>query len=193
MKVYIISTKPASRRDISAFVIISKCMFLIFIVFIIIYTFSHFLCLFNCMFVMFISFVTFYISSYLLFAPRGARSPSPAPGWSCPCRAPSSRVPRRGLGSAQRMAYDDGAWCRNVGTPYERAYALSSYALTYVYIYIYMYVCMCVYIYIYIYLYIIYIYIYIIYTLYIHYIHIYICVYIYIYIYMHYYHHYYYY
>ena len=34
--------------------------------------------------------------------------------------------------SAQVRAYDDRAWCRNVGTPYKRAYALSSYALTYV-------------------------------------------------------------
>ena len=36
------------------------------------------------------------------------------------------------LGSAQVRACDDGAWCWNVGIPYKRASALSSYALTYV-------------------------------------------------------------
>ena len=32
--------------------------------------------------------------------------------------------------SAQVRACDDRALCRNIGVPYERAYALSSYALT---------------------------------------------------------------
>ena len=35
------------------------------------------------------------------------------------------------IGSAQVRAYDDRAWCRNIETPYERAYALSIYALAY--------------------------------------------------------------
>ena len=34
--------------------------------------------------------------------------------------------------SAQVRAYDDRAYCRDIGSPYKRAYALSSYALTYV-------------------------------------------------------------
>ena len=34
--------------------------------------------------------------------------------------------------SAQVRACDDSAWCRNIGIPYKRAYALSSHALTFV-------------------------------------------------------------
>ena len=47
----------------------------------------------------------------------------------------ASKVVRRSglfIRSAQVRAYDDRAYCRNVGIPYKRAYALSSYALTYV-------------------------------------------------------------
>ena len=36
------------------------------------------------------------------------------------------------IGGAQVRAYGDRAWCWNIGIPYKRAYALSSYALTYV-------------------------------------------------------------
>ena len=42
------------------------------------------------------------------------------------------REGQKGLRSAQVRASDDRAYCGNIGTPYKRAYALSSYALNYV-------------------------------------------------------------
>ena len=76
-----------------------------------------------------------------------------------PCSEPSTKPQK----CTQVRAYDDRAWCRNIGIPYKRAYALSSYALAYValislslslslyiYIYIYIYIYMIVYLCIYI-------------------------------------------
>ena len=47
--------------------------------------------------------------------------------------------------SAQVRAYDDRAQCRNIGIPYNRAYALSSYALTCVALIVCLLVCLFVY------------------------------------------------
>ena len=47
-------------------------------------------------------------------------------------RRTASRTLQGSVGSAQVRAYDDRAYCWNIGIPYKRAYALSSYALTYV-------------------------------------------------------------